>query len=663
MKRFKEYLNEDFDLAIYNSDGGISIDDPTVVSAINANLERTTARPFITPYNALEEIRKILSYYKIFLPKSVFLDQNHGHDVFQISQFGEKIGITNQGEVVTAHDSSLFVYFEWSMTEHGLYDIFSSVVNDEELDEIMSDYESEVADDLQEESMPDLKKKMGAKKVTLPNMMRKEETLDEVSQKAATDAYAAADDPDYYHPKADDILKHIRRKFGKEAEKGAENHAYADHFGRGTPRPGKDSLSGGLRQYASDKVTKSGKIPKGTQTAMKNKMDPKKWQGYGRKVGGPKGLLPEETKDSLSGGLKRTDLGLSDKLNKKGKLSRKTQKWMKTLAHGSGTLYSRSLGKPKGHLPEETINEIADKILKKITSKRNGKPNEVKNYRGVIDNDMWGTKVNVSAKSFAAADKKVKAKAKNDFDGGPKHWSHSTTEVPKYFDIRDKYKTKEIREESINEVSHKLAKKAERKSFKQYYNAYDDEASARKTYIKDKTPEAKANSDAAREKRLKIMKRTASLQKFVDKKKNLEEVLSDPKKRAEYIKNAKADRDLAISDREHYKKNLTDPDKTWTKGIPHKDSQYKMAVDRNKRAMKRKEGIERAEKKNTVKEDKAPFDNPTKKPSTPYKNPDSKAKQLSRQAMKRLRDALVTDAKMSTVATKRAMKKAKTDKK
>jgi hypothetical protein len=68
-----------------------------------------------------------------------------------------------------------------------------------------------------------------------------------------------------------------------------------------------------------------------------------------------------EAEDSLSGGLKRTDLGLSDKLDKKGKLSKKTQKWMKTLAHGSGSLYSRSLGKPKGHLPEESeqIDEIS----------------------------------------------------------------------------------------------------------------------------------------------------------------------------------------------------------------------------------------------------------------------------------------------------------------
>lgn len=223
MKRFNEYLAEDFDPAIHNHDGGISIDDPTVVDAINSNLEVTTANVFRTPYNALEDVRKVLEYYKIFLPKAIFLDQNHGNDVFEISQFGEKMGMNDQGEVVTASDSPLFVYFEWSLNDEGMFDVFASVVNEDELNEIMADFDAEVEDDetdlteersmggvskmlyklvnrmksekqsndvddyiehekqgktftqMCEEPMPNLKKKMGAKKVTLSNMMKKEE--------------------------------------------------------------------------------------------------------------------------------------------------------------------------------------------------------------------------------------------------------------------------------------------------------------------------------------------------------------------------------------------------------------------------------------------------------------------------------------------------------
>ena len=244
MKKFSEYLNEDFDPAIFNSDGGISITDSTVLDAVNSNLEVATSCDFRTPYNALEEVRKVLAYYKIFLPKSVFLDQNHGNDVFEVSQFGEKMGMNNDGEVVTANDSPFFIYFEWSLNEKGMYDTFAALVDQVELDEILADYDAEAEsdDDLQEEMsaahasklmyrvknammsddqkalvksymakvmneepMPDLKKKMGAKKVTLPNMMRKEENLNELRGKGSVDK--------------EDLKKHIMKKHDDAWEK------------------------------------------------------------------------------------------------------------------------------------------------------------------------------------------------------------------------------------------------------------------------------------------------------------------------------------------------------------------------------------------------------------------------------------------------------------
>lgn len=228
MKKFSEYLSEDFDPAVFNADGAISIKDPSVLDSINSGLEMSTSCGYRTPYNALEEVRKVLAYYKIFLPKSVFLDQNHGNDVFEVSQFGEKMGMNDQGEVVTADDSPLFIYFEWSLNEKGMYDTFAALVDQTELDEILADYDAEVESDedlqesmspahaskvmykaknammsdehkaivksyistaqektMTEEQMPDLKKKMGSKKVTLSNMMKKEETqLDELAGKS-----------------------------------------------------------------------------------------------------------------------------------------------------------------------------------------------------------------------------------------------------------------------------------------------------------------------------------------------------------------------------------------------------------------------------------------------------------------------------------------------
>lgn len=269
MNRILKHLYEDFDPAIYNSDGNISIDDPEVVDGINASLEASTSCACRTPYISLEEIRKVLAYYKIFLPKSGFLDQNHGYDVFEISQFGEKTGMNNNGEVVTASNSPLFLYFEWSMNEKGMYDTFASVVNQEELDEILADYEAEVEDDetdlheahsaahlsktvyalinkkmaekqgedvedyeehekqgktftqVHEMAMPNVSKRMGAKKVTLRNMNKEETQLDELKASTARSAEHKAAEKYYtdYGDESDARKEYLRKRSPEAREK------------------------------------------------------------------------------------------------------------------------------------------------------------------------------------------------------------------------------------------------------------------------------------------------------------------------------------------------------------------------------------------------------------------------------------------------------------
>lgn len=345
MKRFTEYLNEDFDPAIFNAEGGISITDPSVIDAINSNLEMSTGCDCRTPYIALEEVRKVLAYYKIFLPKSVFLDQNHGNDVFEVSQFGEKTGMNNQGEVVTADNYPLFVYFEWSLNEKGLYDTFASVVDQTELDEILSDYDSEVEsnDDLQEEHsmglhskmlyklvnkmksekqsddvdsyiehekqgktftqmneepMPDLKKKMGAKKVTLPNMMKKEEK-DEPPFDMPTEK------PSTPYKNKGAKAKQLARDAMKKAMKAKKEKV--------NESKGQDTLHSGLGGYYSKKLTKKGTLNKGTQKQMVKAAKSSTW---GRKVGGPKGILPEENLQELAGKSKEALSAIKKRIEK-----------------------------------------------------------------------------------------------------------------------------------------------------------------------------------------------------------------------------------------------------------------------------------------------------------------------------------------------------------
>ncbi len=140
------------------------------------------------------------------------------------------------------------------------------------------------------------------------------EMINEVSVGAKIRAYAQhsrdafdhndmgnEDEADRHSERASKIMKHIEKHHGPEAAKHAQKAARAAIFGRDDPHGhgdgGHDVLHGGLRSNKT--VTKAGKVPKGTQSAMKNKI-----MGYGRHrdTAGPKGHLPEEVEqiDELS---------------------------------------------------------------------------------------------------------------------------------------------------------------------------------------------------------------------------------------------------------------------------------------------------------------------------------------------------------------------------
>lgn len=143
---------EDFDPSINVEGGSIDINDEAVVDAINRNLSAVTADSGVTPYVKLEKIRKILAYYKIFIPHTVFLEGDEGNEVFEISQFGEKSGVTNDAEFKEKKSDNLYLYFEWMTNDDGLVDVFSEIVDEDDLEEILADYEDESEEDDEEDS-------------------------------------------------------------------------------------------------------------------------------------------------------------------------------------------------------------------------------------------------------------------------------------------------------------------------------------------------------------------------------------------------------------------------------------------------------------------------------------------------------------------------------
>jgi hypothetical protein len=94
----------------------------------------------------MEMVRKVLAPFSIFPPSMNFLDGDSGHEVFEISQFGDKMGMTNDGTVVVKNADPYFVYFEYAMNDKGSFDIFCEIVTEDELSEIMADIEDEMED-------------------------------------------------------------------------------------------------------------------------------------------------------------------------------------------------------------------------------------------------------------------------------------------------------------------------------------------------------------------------------------------------------------------------------------------------------------------------------------------------------------------------------------
>jgi hypothetical protein len=155
MKTFKEYMSEETN-PFALSNGFVGVNDEKVRDNINALLSGITMKPFLTPHIALERVSKVLANYHIYLPKQTFEDIDDDYVVYEVNQFGEKSGMTNDGEVVTKMSDPYYIYFEYKLNESGSYDVFCEIVDSDELEELTNeaDDEEEDAEELDENYHP-----------------------------------------------------------------------------------------------------------------------------------------------------------------------------------------------------------------------------------------------------------------------------------------------------------------------------------------------------------------------------------------------------------------------------------------------------------------------------------------------------------------------------
>ena len=165
MKRFKQYINEETNPTALTKNGVIDVNDSAVRDNINALLSGATSGKFVTPYIALERIGKVLANFHIFLPKYSFMEGDSGMAVFEVNQFGMKMGMTNDGRVVTADDSNKYsIFFEYRMSDCGMFNVFCELVDEDELEDLLGEVEDELNDEGDDEELNESNKENKDKK-------------------------------------------------------------------------------------------------------------------------------------------------------------------------------------------------------------------------------------------------------------------------------------------------------------------------------------------------------------------------------------------------------------------------------------------------------------------------------------------------------------------
>jgi hypothetical protein len=144
MKKLKDFLAEEVDATEYVERGSKDFNNDAVRDNINMLLSKAVSVCSITPYIAFEKVSKVLAVFHIHLPKTTFLEGDHGFKTFTLSQFGTVMGMRNDGEIVTKTDSPYTLYFEWKQNEKGMFDVFAEIVNDGELKDILDDVEEDI---------------------------------------------------------------------------------------------------------------------------------------------------------------------------------------------------------------------------------------------------------------------------------------------------------------------------------------------------------------------------------------------------------------------------------------------------------------------------------------------------------------------------------------
>ena len=146
MKTFREHLSEEVMPTALVKDGSIDVRNEAVRNQINAILSQVTGRLCVTPYGILNKIRKALAYFHIDLPRKSYMEGRHGVEVYEVHQFGPKMGMNDQGEFIKEVPCEYYVFVHYHLMG-SMYMVRARLVDKKELDKEMDTAEAMIAED------------------------------------------------------------------------------------------------------------------------------------------------------------------------------------------------------------------------------------------------------------------------------------------------------------------------------------------------------------------------------------------------------------------------------------------------------------------------------------------------------------------------------------
>ena len=160
MKSFLDHLKEEVLPTVQVADGGLDISKPAVRAAINAAIAGVVSQPAVTPYVVFNRLSKLLAQYHIILPKR-FLEGDKGVEVFEVKQFGHKMGMTDSGEFVNDVPSTHYLFLQYGILSPfgityakpvvgGMFKVMARLVDKAELDKLMDMAEITMAEEAEQ---------------------------------------------------------------------------------------------------------------------------------------------------------------------------------------------------------------------------------------------------------------------------------------------------------------------------------------------------------------------------------------------------------------------------------------------------------------------------------------------------------------------------------